>query len=155
MTRAPACSCSRARRDWRDDGTCARCGATVSEMSIMDAVRAVLVADPQCLLWRNEIGHNTHFPDGTPRRGPIKYGVCNPGGADLIGLFGHRFLAVETKTITGRLSPEQNAFGTWVARRGGVYAVVRSEAHARELLAWLRGSGPRPGFVFAPETEKP
>ncbi len=153
MTRTVNCSCSRARRQWRDDGTCGRCSGTVAESSIMDAVKAVLIADPACLLWRNEIGHNTHFPDGTPRKGPIKYGVCNPGGADLIGLYGHRFLAVETKTKTGTLRPEQQQFGAWVARRGGVYAVVRSVDHARQLLAWLRGQTERPEFVFAPTTQ--
>lgn len=170
MTRTLNCSCSRARRQWRDDGTCARCSGTVAEASIMDAVKAVLIADPRCLLWRNEIGHNTHFPDGTPRRGPIKYGVCNPGGADLIGLYGSsadvpvhgitsyppaRFLAVETKTASGRLSPEQHAFGTWIARRNGVYAVVRSTDQARQLLAYLQHGGERPSFVFAPLSETP
>jgi hypothetical protein len=160
MTRAANCSCSRARRQWRDDGTCGRCQGTIAEVSIMDAVKAVLISDPACLLWRNEIGHNTHFPDGTPRKGPIKYGIGNPGGADLIGLYGAvaapvhtpaRFLAVETKTASGRLSPDQHAFGTWVARRNGVYAVCRSTADARALLAWLRHGGERPGFVFAGE----
>lgn len=118
----------------------------------MRAICAVLVADPACLLWRNEIGHNTHWPDGRQREHPIKYGLCNPGGADMIGLYGPRFLAVETKTPSGTLSPEQIDFGRWCAARGGVYAVCRSEADAAELLAWLRGTGPRPVFVF-PEVQ--
>ena len=149
MTRAVNCACSRARRQWRDDGTCARCSGTVAESSIMDAVKAVLVADPKCLLWRNEIGHNTHFPDGTPRKGPIKYGVCNPGGADLIGLYDGRWLSIETKTLIGTIRPEQQQFGSWVARRNGIYAVCRSTADASQLLAWLQSGGPRPEFVFA------
>lgn len=142
------CDCSRARRDWRPDGTCARCRLTVHESSIMDAVKAILVQDPKCLLWRNEIGSNTHWPNGEPRKGPIRYGVCNPGGADLIGLYSHRFLAVETKTVIGTLSPEQIRFGRWVADRQGVYAVCRSEQDAAELLTYLHGGAQRPAFVF-------
>lgn len=133
----------------------------------MDAVKAVLIADPACLLWRNEIGHNTHFPDGTKRNHPIAYGVGNPGGADLLGLYGAApgpvhgitvyppalFLAVETKTLIGRLEPDQRRFGSWVARRNGIYAVCRSVDHARALLAYLQHGGERPSFVF-PATEK-
>lgn len=104
----------------------------------MDVVKAVLVADPACILWRNEIGHNTHFPDGTARKGPIKYGLCNPGGADLIGCYGPRFLAVECKTIRGSQSTDQLNFERWVTRRGGIYAVVRSADEAHELLQRLR-----------------
>lgn len=108
----------------------------------MDAVKAVLISDPRCLLWRNEIGHNTHFPDGTRRKGPIKYGICNPGGADLIGLYGARFLAVETKTVRGTQSEDQIRFQRWVEIRGGVYALIRSEAQARTLLAELQENIP-------------
>lgn len=109
----------------------------------MYAVKAILVADPQCLLWRNEIGHNTHWPDGRKREHPIEYGVCNPGGADLIGCYGPRFLAVETKTARGKQSPEQIEFERWITARRGVYAVVRSEGEARVLLERLRSeAGP-------------
>lgn len=137
----------------------------------MDAVKAVLISDPQCLLWRNNVGvaqveygrrgrlakliewirgPRTSEPPEPPDLRPLVYGLC-PGSADLIGLYSHRFLAVETKTIKGRLEPEQREFGSWVARRGSVYAVVRSESHAHQLLAWLRGTTERPEFVFAPQ----
>ena len=68
----------------------------------------------------------------------VVYGVGNPGGADLIGGFRGRFLAVETKTRRGRQSPEQREWQQVVERDlGGVYAMVRSERDARELLARL------------------
>lgn len=137
----PGCICTIKRRRWTVDGACSACGNRVREVQIMDAVRAVLVAEPQCLLWRNEIGSSTHFPDGTPRRGPIRYGVANPGGADLLGFYGPRFLAVECKTIRGSQSAEQVTFERGVLTRGGVYALVRSEVDARELLAWLAAGG--------------
>jgi hypothetical protein len=136
----PGCICSPRYRQWGDDGHCAACGNQVREVQIMDVVRAVLVSDPRCALWRNEIGASTHLPDGTKRKGPIRYGICNPGGADLIGLFGIRFLAVEIKTQRGRQSPDQIAFERAITSRGGVYALVRSEREARELLSSLQAS---------------
>lgn len=151
----PACSCPRTRRRWTDAGDCSRCGLRVAEGDLMRAIRAVLIADPKCLLWRNEIGSNTHWPDGRRREHPIKYGVCNPGGADLLGCYGPRQLAVETKTSRGVLSPDQVNFGRWLALRGNVYAVVRSEADAVTLLAWLQAGTPAaatPTFVFSAVT---
>jgi hypothetical protein len=149
-TRTPGCTCSLTRRAWRDDGTCARCGNRVLETQIQDIVLDTMIADPLCCLWRNNIGLSTHWPDGSRRISPIKYGVGNPGGADLLGLRAGVPLAVETKTVRGRLSPEQRAFARAWTDRVGVYAVVRSEDDTRALLAWLRGDGVRPGFVFAP-----
>lgn len=173
---AAECTCSRARRSWDPaTGICRRCGATVREVQIMDAVKAILIADPLCLLWRNEIGSSTHWPTGEVRKGPIRYGVANPGGADLLGLYGRgavserdmaaadlleqsdlldiairlrggggaRFLAVECKTVRGQQSPDQVAFERYVTARGGVYALVRSEPAAADLLRWLRAGGCR------------
>lgn len=104
----------------------------------MDAVRAVLVGDPRCVLWRNQIGY---YVDGDAR---IRYGVANPGGADLIGFFGPRFLAVEVKTIRGKQSPPQVQFGRVLAAHGCVYALARSESDARDLLEWLRSDNNAP-----------
>lgn len=146
MPATPHCPCTRSRRRWLPDGTCATCRLTVHENSIMDAVKAILIADPKCLLWRNNVGV-AQVEYGRRGRRPLVYGLC-PGSADLIGCYGPRFLAIETKTVRGRLEPEQREFGTWIAERNAIYAVVRSESDARELLAWLRGDGPRPEFVF-------
>lgn len=57
----------------------------------------------------------------------IRYGVCNPGGSDLIGWTKDgRFLAVEVKTATGRLSAQQDSFLQAVCKSGGVGIVARS-----------------------------
>ncbi len=67
----------------------------------------------------------------------VRYGVCNPGGSDLIGWtprvvlpsdVGHTFAiftAIEAKT--GRLKPthEQESFLAAVERAGGIARVVR------------------------------
>jgi hypothetical protein len=153
VTRTPGCTCSLSRRAWRDDGTCGRCGNRVLETQIQDVVLDTMISDRACCLWRNNIGTNTHLPSGDRRKRPIEYGVGNPGGADLLGLRDGVPLAVETKTVRGRLSPDQRAFArAWTDRRG-VYAVIRSEADAHQLLAYLRG-GPRPEFVFCSDDKE-
>ncbi len=134
----PGCTCSPRYQRWQPDGTCSACGNVLREVQIMDVVRAVLIADPLCALYRNEVGHNTHFPDGTKRKRRIEYGICNPGGADLLGCYGPRYLAVEVKTPRGSQSPDQIAFERAITKRGSIYALARSADDARALLAWLQ-----------------
>jgi hypothetical protein len=51
----------------------------------------------------------------------LKYGVCNPGGADLIGWTKDgRFLAVEVKGPKGKLTADQTNFLNAVNEFGGV-----------------------------------
>jgi hypothetical protein len=66
----------------------------------------------------------------------VRYGVCNPGGSDIIGwrtitaTEGQRvaqFVAVEVKTPTGKVSKEQANFINQVKAAGGYAEVVRSE----------------------------
>lgn len=99
----------------------------MSESQIQDAIRLVLGRIPGLVLWRNNSGtaerHGRH----------IKFGVGNPGGADLIGLYNGRFVAAEIKTPIGRLNPEQKRFRDLVEKLGGIYIVLRSP---EEALAW-------------------
>ena len=86
----------------------------------------------------------------------IRYGVCNPGGSDLIGwtkvtvtpdMVGQTlavFTAVETKTATGRVTPEQERFLQAVAGAGGRSGVARSVADAAGIIANKRNSGGTP-----------
>lgn len=85
----------------------------------------------------------------------IKYGVCNPGGSDLIGwsevqvtpqMVGKTvciFTAVEAKSETGRLSQHQKAFLDAVKAAGGVAIIARSvedlEQALGELEKWVPG----------------
>ena len=142
------CLCTPRRRAWQDDGTCASCGQRVHEFQVLDVVRATLITDPACILYRNEIGASTHWPTGEKRKGPIRYGVANPGGADLIGLYRLHsgvgvFLAVETKTVNGRQNADQRQFQKFVEQRGGIYVICRSADDAGALLARLRAEVPR------------
>lgn len=92
-------------------------------------------------LWRNNCGQ---LQDKEGRW--VRFGVANPGGADLIGfrsititpdMVGQQvavFAALEVKAISGRIRPEQKAFIDTVKRAGGIAEVVRSVAQAEALL---------------------
>lgn len=60
------------------------------------------------------------------------------GVPDLLLCVGGRFVAVELKTETGRLTPMQQREASRIARAGGVVATVRSVAHLESLVAALR-----------------
>lgn len=76
----------------------------------------------------------------------VRYGVCNPGGSDLIGwksvvvtpeMVGKRvavFVAIETKGERGRVSGDQAQFIACVNAAGGIAGVVRSVDEATDLL---------------------
>jgi len=105
----------------------------VSEGEIQDAVRLALADVPGLVLWRNNVGMAEHWSPKGVRR--TRYGLA-PGSADLIGCLSGRFVALEIKTPTGRLTPEQKTWLALVERHGGLTAVVHS---ADEALAVVRG----------------
>lgn len=102
----------------------------MTESQLQDQIRLALGTTPDLVLWRNNIGH------AVMRHGArVTFGVGGPGGADLIGCYRGRFIAIEIKTPTGRQSPEQRQFQQLVERIGGVYVILRSVA---EALSWLK-----------------
>ncbi len=89
-----------------------------------DLMRDIQVAVSTCghRVFRNNIGV---CQDG--RGNYIRYGVCNPGGSDLLGWTKDgRFLAIEVKGPKGRLTKEQEAFLGAVQRSGGVSICAKS-----------------------------
>lgn len=106
------------------------------EAELQQQIRLALGSQPDCVLWRNAIG-TAVTPDGRTSR----FGLC-VGSADLIGIGPHgRFFALEVKTHTGRVSPEQDRFLSLVRARGGFAAVVRSVDDAVAALERARGGG--------------
>lgn len=101
----------------------------MSEGQIQDDIRLALGGISGLVLWRNMCGQSEI------RGRFVRFGVGNPGGADLIGLYNGRFVGVEVKAPKGRLSDEQKRWGDLVTRNGGVYVVLRS---AEEAVAWAR-----------------
>jgi len=82
--------------------------------------------------WNNPTGCVRIAPDRFIRFGKV-------GSSDIIGVLPDgRFLAVETKTQKGRLTPEQAAFLEKVRGLGGVAILARS---FQELDTTLRSEG--------------
>lgn len=98
-----------------------------SEANIQNEIMIAL-SQAGCLVWRNNTGV---LKDKTGR--PIKFGLCK-GGSDLIGITKDgRFLAVECKTATGRIRPEQLTFIDAVQKAGGRAGVARSVDEALDI----------------------
>lgn len=104
----------------------------MKESAIQDAIRLALGNVPGLVLWRNNCGV------AEIRGYKVRFGVANPGGADLIGLWNGRFTAVEIKTDTGRQSPDQRRFQQLVEAKGGEYVILRS---VDEAEAWVKSHG--------------
>lgn len=101
----------------------------MTESQLQDRIRLALGSVPGLVLWRNNCG------TAGIRGYPIKFGVANPGGSDLIGIYNGRFTAVEIKTPTGRQSPDQVRFQKLVESKGGEYVILRS---VEDALAWVK-----------------
>lgn len=100
----------------------------MKESALQAAVRVALGTVPDLCLWRNSVGS----PDGVHHYGLPK------GSADLIGILAGRFIAIELKSDTGRLRPEQVTWLACVRRFGGFAAVIRSVPEAIEAIARAR-----------------
>lgn len=85
------------------------------------------------ILWRNNVGMR-QIGNRT-----IQYGL-GKGSPDLVGLLVPEgtFAAIETKSATGRLTPEQRLFLDLVRRSGGVAIEARSVDDVRAALAAFR-----------------
>lgn len=112
----------------------------MKESAIQIAVRLAL-SKAGSVMFRNNQGQ-FQTPDGRW----IKYGVCNPGGSDLIGwtsievtpdMIGKRvavFTAAEVKTSRGKTTAAQENFIEQVRKAGGFAGVCRSGDDAVEII---------------------
>lgn len=102
-------------------------------MKEADLSRLIQIALSECgaRVFRNNSGA---FQD---KRGQwVRFGVANPGGADLIGFTRNGiFLAVEIKTAKGRATDEQINFINIVNKFGGIGFIARSAEEAVKELA--------------------
>jgi|SRR5690554_1344663 len=100
------------------------------------------LSEAGCIVWRNEtagayMGRVIHKAGDQVTISGARFlpaGLCK-GSADIIGVApGGRFLAVEVKTPTGRVSKEQTLFLQAVTQRGGLAGVARSVEDALALI---------------------
>lgn len=101
------------------------------ESEILAEVLLAVGSRPDCRVWRANTGA------ARTREGRlIRFGM--KGQADILGLCaGGRLLAIEVKTATGRLRPEQEAFRDLVVRFGGLWILARS---AEDAVAQLEAA---------------
>lgn len=95
-------------------------------------MRRIMLAlsEAGAITWRNNCGYAT-YPNGVV----VKYGVCNPGGSDLVGIApGGRFLAIEVKVPGAQPTEEQKRFINGVCLAGGIAGVAHSVEEALALL---------------------
>lgn len=101
----------------------------MSETAIMRSIHDAIVVTGRALLWRNNVGR-ARFGAAW-----VAYGL-GIGSPDLVGLVrsSGRAFALEVKTATGRLSPEQRAWHRAWSEAGGFVACVRSVDEALGAL---------------------
>lgn len=104
------------------------------EADIQQSIRLALGLEQGLVLWRNNVGAAFH----AETKRPVQYGVGGTGGSDLIGLLNGRFIALEIKSSTGRVRPEQADFINLVRATGGFAAIVRSVEEARAAIERAR-----------------
>jgi len=95
-----------------------------------------------CKVWRCEtagawVGRTIHRVGDTVTLADARmiHAGLTKGGSDIIGIAPDgRFLAVEVKTETGRVRPEQTVFLDVVRKAGGIAGIARSVDEALALL---------------------
>jgi hypothetical protein len=123
----------------------------VKENEIQARIIAAIGSRPDVRIWRANTGAaqmaNGQF---------VRFGI--PGQADLSGITADgRRLEIEVKSATGRLRPDQIAFGTMIRKFGGIYIVARSveEAIRRLNAAILRESTDEPDDLTLASVRSP
>lgn len=111
----------------------------MNETNIQQSIRLAL-SKTATKIFRNNCGG---YKDHTGRW--VTYGVANPGGSDLIGwtsititpdMVGRKiavFTAIEVKSATGKIRPEQQNFIDRVRLDGGMAGVARSTTDAIQI----------------------
>jgi hypothetical protein len=101
----------------------------LKESQLQDAIRLALGRVPGLVLMRN----NSGMADMRGYKVRFGVGLNGKGGPDLVGWYRGKFIGVEIKTPSGRLSPEQVQFRDLCLAHGCIYVVLRS---VDEAIAW-------------------
>jgi hypothetical protein len=97
------------------------------ERAIQNDILRAFGTLPRMRLWRANVG--------AARIGNrlIRFGV--PGQADLTGILADgRRLEIEVKSLTGRQTPQQVAFGRTIEKLNGIYILARCPDDVRQRL---------------------
>lgn len=85
---------------------------------------------PGIITWRNSLGFD--------ERTKVYYGLGNPGGSDLIGIYRGRFLAIEVKVPGARTEAKrllcQDNFIRVIKESGGIAGFAHSPEEAEAVI---------------------
>lgn len=123
----------------------------MNETKIRNKIFKEIGGRQDCRLFRNNCGMAVYFSDknGGRKERRVKYGVCNPGGSDLIGwrsititpdMIGDRlavFLAIETKAPKKGPNKNQKNFIYQVKTAGGLAGSARNIPEALKIIDFL------------------
>ena len=99
----------------------------MSEAKLLEEIRLELGKLPNVVIWRNSTG----VAEIQGRK--IRYGLC-VGSPDIVGIApGGRFLGIEVKTKSGRVTKDQRMFIELVRWMGGFAGVARSVQDAVDI----------------------
>ncbi len=105
----------------------------MKESQLQRDVRLALSAPGQ-VFWRNNIGTAEFWNEHADHAERVAYGVGGPGGSDLLGIVGGRWVALELKAPGARTKPAREAlqaqFRALVQSAGGFACVVQSVPEA-------------------------
>lgn len=103
-----------------------------SEAAILDAIRRVLKIHTK-VAWFERMNSGAHVAGEGKDRRFVRYGFR--GCPDIIGqLVDGRFLGIEVKRPSGRVSEDQAAFLARATKHGGVAFVARSVSDVFDVL---------------------
>ncbi len=120
----------------------------MSEKNIQRKIFKEIGGRQDCRLFRNNCGTSIYLAgkNGRLEKRRVKFGVCNPGGSDLIGwrsititpdMIGDRlavFLAIETKAPKKGPSKKQRNFINQVRKAGGLAGSARDISGALKII---------------------
>lgn len=110
------------------------------ETEIQNDIR-VSLSERGAIIWRNNVGL-AKYADGSV----VKYGLCNPGGSDLIGIIPvlitpdmvgstlGRFVAVEVKRPGKHPTEDQENFIRVISENGGIAGIATTPEEALRLV---------------------
>lgn len=114
----------------------------MKESQLQREVRLALSAPGQ-VFWRNNIGTAEFWNEHQERPDHVAFGVGGPGGSDLLGCVGGRWVALELKAPGARTKPAralaQEQFRALVRSVGGFACVVRSVDEALAAVERAKG----------------
>lgn len=114
----------------------------MKESQLQREVRVALSAPGQ-VFWRNNVGVAEYWNAHRAEADSVAYGVGGPGGSDLLGIVGGRWVALELKAPGARTKPARAAlqaqFRALVRSAGGFACVVRSVEEALAAVERAKG----------------